>query len=246
MLSTPPAQEAEPTTNRPHRSPDSVLPGVLIALALAAAVLVLTCVVVYANGPAGPDSAWLQWFIDHRTAALTTVAKAVSIAGDTTSVAIYSALACVLLAWRKYWEQAVLIAVAAIGAGALTFFGKLLIGRDRPPVIDHLVTETNHSYPSGHALGSTVVIGVLVAVALPVLGRLARILALVLATLFVIAVGLSRLYLGVHWPTDILAGWLVGLCWLTICLTARPYLRIPQLRIYPQPKEIPSSPSEDD
>ncbi|GAB0106417.1 hypothetical protein JMUB6875_54010 [Nocardia sp. JMUB6875] len=222
MPSAPPAQEAAPPTHLPIRYPDRTLIGVLVTLALTAAILVLTCVVLWYNGPAGPDSPWLQWFIDHRTETWTTVAKGVSTAGDTISVTIYSTLAVVLLAWRRYWEQAILIAIAALGAGALTYFGKLLIGRDRPPVIDHLVTETNHSYPSGHALGSTVVIGILMAVALPVWGRATRVAAVVLATVFVIAVGLSRLYLGVHWPTDVLAGWLVGLCWISFCLTVLP------------------------
>ncbi|WP_460717895.1 phosphatase PAP2 family protein [Nocardia heshunensis] len=222
MLSSPPASKEAPTTTGTEDPEEGMLAGVLVALALTAAILVLTCVVIWYNGPAGPDSAWLQWFIDHRTDTLTPIAKAISAAGDTVTVAVYSIVACVLLAWRKHWDQAVLVAVAAAGAGVLTYFGKLLIARDRPPVIDHLVTETNHSYPSGHALGSTVVIGILVAVALARITRRAiRVLLIALATVFVVAVGLSRLYLGVHWPTDILAGWLIGACWLTICLTLR-------------------------
>ncbi|WP_196054556.1 phosphatase PAP2 family protein [Nocardia aurantiaca] len=226
MLSTPSAQKEAPTAKPPARLHDHTLTGMLVALALAVAIVVITCAVVWCSGPAGPDSTWLQWFIDQRTSTWTTLAKAVSTAGDTTSVAIYSILGCVLLAWRKYWEQAVLIAVAAAGAGLLVFVGKLLIGRDRPPVIDHLVTETNHSYPSGHALGSTVAVGILVAVVLPTLSRrVTRVLVISLAALFVVAVGLSRLYLGVHWPTDVLAGWLIGACWLTLCLTLRSHTR---------------------
>ncbi|MFF0607877.1 phosphatase PAP2 family protein [Nocardia tengchongensis] len=226
MLSSPPAQKEEATTKPPTGFPDRTLTGVWIASALAAVILVLTCAVVWADGPAGPDAGWLQWFVDHRTGTWTTVAKAVSAAGDTTTVAVYSTLACAVLAWRKHWDDAVLVAVTALGAGLLVFFGKLLIGRDRPPVVDHLVTETNHSYPSGHALGSTVVIGILVAVALPALRGLTRAIAVALAILFVLAVGISRLYLGVHWPTDILAGWLIGACWLTICLTLRPFTHL--------------------
>ncbi|MGW4350541.1 phosphatase PAP2 family protein [Nocardia sp. NPDC004582] len=222
MLSSSPAQKEERTTTRPFRFPDRTLGGVLIAATLAAVILALTCAVVWADGPAGPDARWLQWFIDHRTDAWTTVAKAVSAAGDTTTVAVYSVVACAVLAWRKHLDDAVLVAVTAIGAGVLVFFGKLLIGRDRPPVVDHLVTETNHSYPSGHALGSTVVIGVLVAVALPALRRVTRVIVSALAIVFILAVGISRLYLGVHWPSDVLAGWLIGACWLTICLTFRP------------------------
>lgn len=219
MPSTPLApRETAPTT-----PPGAyTLTGVFIASVLAAIIIALTCVVVWAHGPAGPDATWLQWFVDHRTDTWTAVAKAISAAGDTTAVAVYSTLACLFLAWRKDWDRAVLVAVTAAGAGLIVYFGKLLIGRDRPPVIDHLVTETNHSYPSGHTLGSTVVVGVLVAVAWSRLRPVARLVVTALATLFVLAVGFSRLYLGVHWPTDVLAGWLIGSCWLTICLTLRP------------------------
>ena len=227
MLSAPPAPQEAPTTNPPTEVPGHSRAGVFIALAMAAVIGVLTCFVAWANGPAGPDSSWLQWFIEQRTHTWTVLAEAVSAAGDTTSVAIYSMLACVVLAWRKYWDRAVLVAVAAAGAGVLVFFGKLLIGRDRPPVIDHLVSESNHSYPSGHALGAAVVVGILAAVLLPALAhRVIRVLVIAVASLFVVAVGLSRLYLGVHWPTDVLAGWLIGASWLSLCLSLRPYTRL--------------------
>ncbi|MFD7847615.1 phosphatase PAP2 family protein [Nocardia sp. NPDC059764] len=223
MPSTPPAPKETAPTSPPA---DYTLTGVFIASVLAAIIIALTCEVIWSHGPAGPDATWLRWFIDHRTDTWTTVAKAISAAGGTTSVAVYSTLACLFLAWRRYWDRAVLVAVTSTGAGLIVFFGKLLIGRDRPPVVDHLVTETNHSYPSGHALGSTVVIGILVVVALPWLRPVARLVLTALAALFVLAVGLSRLYLGVHWPTDVLAGWLIGACWLTICLTLSPLTRL--------------------
>ncbi|MEV6770119.1 phosphatase PAP2 family protein [Nocardia sp. NPDC051030] len=197
----------------------------LIALVLAAAALVLTSVVVWHGGPIGPDAGWLQAFIDRRSAGWTTAAKTVSALGDTGTMAGVASVACVVLVWRRLWERAALVAIASGGAGVIVAVGKPLTGRDRPPVVDHLVTETNLSYPSGHALGSTVVIGVLVALIVPLLRMAARVALVLVAALFVVAVGVSRLYLGVHWPTDVLAGWLIGCCWLTLCLTFRPYLR---------------------
>ncbi len=108
----------------------------------------------------------------------------------------------------------------------LVVVGKHVVGRTRPPVADQLVTETNQAFPSGHSLGSIVVIGVLVAVVLPRLHRpLARHITMTVAAVFVVAVGLSRWYLGVHWPTDVLGGWCIGALWLALCLAAyRSYL----------------------
>ncbi|MET9493069.1 phosphatase PAP2 family protein [Nocardia sp. NPDC006630] len=206
----------------PATSPRAPLsrPAALGALlTLAALTLALTLAVITHPDPLGPDARWLQWFIDHRSGTLTSIAKVISALGDTTTMGILAALICGVLTGRRQWEAAIFFGLTALGAGVLTFAGKLLIGRDRPPVVDHLVTETNHSYPSGHTLGSVVIVGALVALILPLLHGLWRTLLVVVAGCFVLAVGLSRLYLGVHWPTDILGGLLIGALWLTICFT---------------------------
>ncbi|WP_067687464.1 phosphatase PAP2 family protein [Nocardia jejuensis] len=228
MLSTPqsPVQQdrTPPTTRRP-RLPDLPVSGVLSTLVLAAAALILTCNVVWIDGPIGPDTAWLQTIVDHRTSTMTTLAKAVSDIGDTQSMTAVAVIACLLLAWWRRWEQLLLVAITSMGAAVLVLGGKRLVGRDRPPVVDHLVTESSYSYPSGHTLGVTVVLGILLALAVPPLRTLARVAVLTIGIGFILAVSLSRSYLGVHWPSDLLGGWLIGGCWLALCLTLRPYLR---------------------
>lgn len=122
---------------------------------------------------------------------------------------------------RRSWTPVLLMSVAATGSVLLTVLGKDLIGRSRPP--GHLAVpplETSPSFPSGHALNATVLIGMLAYLAMLGAGRaLLRWAVVVAAVLFVLAMGLSRVYLGHHWLTDVAAGWLVGLGWLATVVT---------------------------
>jgi undecaprenyl-diphosphatase len=81
--------------------------------------------------------------------------------------------------------------------------------------------ETNQSFPSGHALASAAVLGVLALVLIPRRPcRVPRILLVAIAAAAAAMIGLSRLYLGVHWASDVVGGWLIGAMWLAVCLTA--------------------------
>ncbi|TRW18407.1 phosphatase PAP2 family protein [Glacieibacterium frigidum] len=122
-----------------------------------------------------------------------------------------------LLAQRKWWRA--LFLVGAISGGALLNAGlKIGFARERPDLVAHLVKVHDLSFPSGHAMNSAVVyltIGVLLARA----EKGPRVKAYLLggAVLLTLLVGCSRVYLGVHFPTDVLAGWTVGASWATLC-----------------------------
>jgi undecaprenyl-diphosphatase len=199
-------------------------PATLIGTGVAAGLFTLQAAVVDAVAdPAGisaADGPLLQWLVAHRIPAATAVAATISTVGGTAGMAILAALAALVL-WLRHrrWEAGIVI-VAAAGAGVWVETLKNLYARARPPEASRLVVETNFSLPSGHALGSTVVLGILAAVAVVVLrGAAARVTAVVLAATLVAAIGVSRLYLGVHWLTDVLDGWLVGGTWLALCVT---------------------------
>ncbi|HTF54233.1 MAG TPA: bifunctional DedA family/phosphatase PAP2 family protein [Pseudonocardia sp.] len=166
------------------------------------------------------DGPVLNWMLGHRTADLT---SAMVIVTDVGGIGVVSAVATAVagwLAWRHRWHDSLLVAGTTVGAGLLIGVLKPLVGRSRPPVVDQLVIETNQSYPSGHALAAAAVLGVLTVVLIRRLpGRGPRLLLTVAATAVTAAIGLSRLYLGVHWASDVIAGWLIGAFWLIICLT---------------------------
>ena len=199
----------------------AVVAGALSAIVLALTWVALADAIVDRHGAPTPlDAAVLSFLAGHRGAALTAILTVITYAGGTASMTVVTAAAAGWLARRRDWSDAVLVAVTGFGALILIPVTKNLIGRDRPPIAGQVLVLTTPAFPSGHALGSFTVSGVVTVVAL---GRLrasrARVLFCCAAILFVLAVGISRLYLGVHWATDVLGGWLLGGTWLTLCLT---------------------------
>lgn len=164
------------------------------------------------------DRPALGWFADHRSAVLTAAMNALSFLGGTLTMAVCTAVgATVLVVLRRRAEGAIVV-LAGLGAAALIVGLKHLYARDRPSMGPGRPGGSTYSLPSGHATGSIVVIGILI-VAVVLLSRRSswRTGALLASALAVPGIGLSRLYLGVHWVTDVVAGWLVGGAWLTVC-----------------------------
>ncbi len=122
--------------------------------------------------------------------------------------------------WRR-WTPVVLMVIATVGALVLTVAGKDLTDRHRPPqALAVPPLESSPSFPSGHTLNATVVLGLtayLLVIWLP--KKRWRAVALVVLTLLIVAMGLSRVYLGHHWFTDVVAGWVIGLGWLGAVIT---------------------------
>lgn len=202
-------------------------PGMFVIAGLAlgvlgASALLLADAAGEGDGVTTYDPPVWRAFVDARSPARTVLAKIVTEAGSTLAMTILASAAAILLWWRRSRGDAVMVAVTSIGAGLLVFVTKRVVGRQRPPQDYRLVDETNLSFPSGHALVSVAMLGVLTLVALPHLRATWARIALVLgALLFAVAIGLSRLYLGVHWATDVLGGWVVGLGWLLTVVTTR-------------------------
>lgn len=153
-------------------------------------------------------------------------------AGDVTalgsvSVLVLLTLAVVVFLYLQRKTHAAALVLTAIGGGALlSTLLKLGFGRPRPDLVPHVVEVHTLSFPSGHAMLAAVTyltLGALLARTQPQ----ARVKAyvLLLAVLLTLLVGLSRVYLGVHWPTDVLAGWMIGAAWAMFCWLAARWLQ---------------------
>jgi membrane-associated phospholipid phosphatase len=179
------------------------------------------------DGVTAVDRPIWSWLVEHRSGTWTSVMEFISNAGSTVAMGLIALLVSVVLLFRAPNRgKGTLVVVVAAGAGAIIRIAKPLVGRVRPPAEFRLVLETNQSFPSGHALASAAIIGVVVVVLVPMIpsGRW-RVVAVTAAAVFVLMVGVSRLYLGVHWSTDVLGGWLSGVGWLLLCLTVRTFWR---------------------
>lgn len=122
--------------------------------------------------------------------------------------------------WRHHARLGVFLAVTALGGGVLGALVKEAVGRPRPSLVDPVATAQGQSFPSGHAMSSTVVYGALLLVFLPLVARRLRPAAVAGAALLVGAIGFSRLALGVHYISDVLGGHVLGLAWLAASVAA--------------------------
>ncbi|MFI5006149.1 MAG: phosphatase PAP2 family protein [Solirubrobacterales bacterium] len=135
------------------------------------------------------------------------------------------AVAGALLARRQYHALLLLLA-AAFGGMLLNIFLKPVFARPRPDLALRLTEVRTLSFPSGHAMGSAIVYMTLAALlARMVQPRALKLYFVGLAALLTFLVGTSRVYLGVHYPTDVLAGWTVGLAWALLCWTVARHLQ---------------------
>lgn len=152
----------------------------------------------------------LRWLHGLATPALDRVALVLSLVGVPLPMIAVAALLFLGLCLRRHYHEATFFLTVVGGSALLNVLGKVVFQRERPALWLSLAPEGDYSFPSGHAMGSAALVTALVC--LTWRGRW-RWPLLAVGTLFVLGVGLSRLYLGVHYPSDILAGWGASLAW---------------------------------
>ena len=174
------------------------------------------------EGLAGFDRPVLDAMIHLRTREADRLVTDFTAVGGPRLMPVVAVVAALLLTWWwRRWTPVLLIALAAGGSLLMTVVGKQVIHRARPP---HALAvppyESSPSFPSGHTLNAWVI---LLMVAYLVCCRLERrpwrVATVVTALLVALAMGLSRVYLGHHWLTDVLVAWTLGSAWLAVVVT---------------------------
>ena len=215
--------------------------GAVLALGLTASAAEVYDAVEEGDGIAGLDQPVLDTAIDLRTPGRAdAVTWFTDLGGETWfPVVAVVVLGVIAIRWRT-WSAVVLPAIGFGVALAMTWVGKVIVGRARPPYSEAVPPyETSASFPSGHSLMATVLATLVAYLLLQRLRRgWERGLVIALCGLWAIAMGLSRVYLGHHWFTDVCAGWALGLAWTAALITLHQAWLLVR-RSQDEPREVP-------
>ncbi len=169
----------------------------------------------------GTDDNIALWTYSLSNQGLTFFLTVMTDIGSPLGIAVLTAFTFALFIWRKMYVFACLVVLVSAGSAVLDEILKLIFRRTRPELLlggQHL---TSYSFPSGHATGSICFFGFLIWLSWKFLNKpIFKIVITVVLSLVILLVGFSRIYLGVHYPTDVLGGYLSGGCWLIALISS--------------------------
>jgi membrane-associated phospholipid phosphatase len=193
--------------------------------------LLLPRTVAVINPLAGIDHEVATWFHTHLTRTFVVVLRAFTNFGSSEWIGIVLFALVLFFSWKRWWPSLVILIVAVPGGMLLNEWVKVLVHRQRPFVTGPFVDWSGYSFASGHTIGATLLYGQLLLFVLPAIkARHWRRLLVLSAVLLVVLVGFSRVALGAHFLTDVLAAVVFGIIWLMLCLVAGRPLRRRSLR----------------
>lgn len=162
------------------------------------------------------DQSVLNFFVNNRTEWLTAVMFVITYAGSYMIVVSLTLLSAISFYIHKHYIKIFPLFVSVGGAAATTALLKIILGRDRPPLVDMLYFENDLSFPSGHATAAMALYGFLIYAIWKLDKHHLKNPFIIFLSIFIVLIGMSRLYLGVHFLSDVLAGYTVGLIWILI------------------------------
>lgn len=161
-----------------------------------------------------------MWFHTHAQPQLTMVALVITFCGSVGFVTLVSVVCAIYFTVHRAWNRLIALVLTMGGGSLLNVLLKHFFHRQRPVLENPIVTLNSFGFPSGHTMGSTLLYGLLALIAARFISRLEwRIVVFVAASLMVALVGLTRIYLGAHFLTDVLGAIAIGIAWLTFCWT---------------------------
>ena len=172
-----------------------------------------------ANPLTGPDHEVAGWFHAHLTRTFVSVLRAFTEFGSGEWIGVVLFFVALYFVWKKWWPSLVTLIIAVPGGMLLNEWVKILVHRHRPFVDGPYVDWSGYSFASGHTIGATLLYGQLLLLVLPALkARHWRLLSIFSAISLVALVGFSRIALGAHFLTDVLAAIFFGIIWLALCV----------------------------
>jgi undecaprenyl-diphosphatase len=161
-----------------------------------------------------PDNVSRPAFPDWVTVAM----KDITSLGSGSIIILFTIIVAGYLILQKKFYWLWLVLIATIGGALLVWGLKEFIGRTRPTVVTHLLEEKSLSFPSGHSMMSAIVYLTQATLLSKIeKNRKAKIYIISIALVLTLLIGISRIYIGVHYPTDVLAGWVAGISWALLC-----------------------------
>ena len=181
------------------------------------------------------DDAVIRWMGSHHSPALDAIVVEITALGTGTVVMMIVVVAALFLTLTQHKYSAILLLVATGGGLVLNGVLKLGFNRPRPEIFVHSVQTVSSSFPSGHAMSSAIVYGTVAYLAARLhRRRWARWLVMTFALVVIVLISLSRMYLGVHYPSDVVAGVIIGLAWAAFCMATLEAIQRLALRRAPQ------------
>lgn len=184
---------------------------------------------IYSAGVAQCDTMVLEWFRAQSSPQLDRFFYAFTLLGTPTAMIFYALGGVSFLMKRRQWSLIYCWDTVFIGTVALTYSLKNMYHRPRPDGAERFLTSASFAFPSTHAVSAVACFGIIAYVLTTLIykERDQRAIVIIVATLFILLMGISRLYLGVHYLSDVATGFVVGGAWLSVCLWS--------LRRYGQP-----------
>ena len=172
-----------------------------------------------ANPLTGPDHALAGWFHAHLTRTFVSVLRAFTEFGSGEWIGAVLFFVALYFVWKKWWPSLVTLLVAVPGGMLLNEWVKVLVHRQRPFLDGPFVDWSGYSFASGHTIGATLLYGQLLLFILPCLkSRHWRLMSVFGTACLIALVGFSRIALGAHFLTDVLAAIFFGIIWLALCV----------------------------
>ncbi|OBG27094.1 phosphatase PAP2 family protein [Mycobacterium sp. 852002-51057_SCH5723018] len=199
----------------------ALLAGSAVVVALAAGFTAVLEDVLEGDGIAGIDQPAAAWVATHRDLWLTSALRGATEAGGPVPLAALAALTCAAVVWRcRTWLPVVLALVGVSGIALVIVIAKALVIRNRPHISFAVLAEDGYSFPSGHAAGATAIalFSAWMLTRWLIASWTGRVIAWTVLIGLAAVIGFSRVYLGVHYVSDVVAGWLLGMAWAGIVM----------------------------